>query len=167
LTTSGGFFDVPKKKELIKELEEKSTAADFWQDPQKARPVMRQLDHAKGTVELWTRLHQHVQDAAAHLDLAEEAKDEAEEKEAGLQIEKLVTELSELELRSLLNGPHDSSNAIITIHAGAGGTEAADWADMLLRMYTRWIERKGFQLETTDYLPGEGAGCMSAMLSAP
>ncbi len=124
---------------------------------------MRELDSAKGTVQLWTRLHQNVQDVAAHLDLAEEAKDEAEEKEVGVAIDKLVTELSELELRSLLNGPHDGNNAIITIHAGAGGTEAADWADMLLRMYTRWIERHGFQLETTDYLPGEGAGVRHVM----
>lgn len=161
--TSGGFFDVPKKRELIKELEAQSSAPDFWNDPQKARPVMRALDGAKGTVELWTKLHQHVQDVGAHLDLAEEAKDETEEKEVSKQIEKLNTELTELELRSLLSGPHDNSNAIITIHAGAGGTEAADWADMLLRMYTRWIERKGFQIEITDYLPGEGAGVRHVM----
>jgi peptide chain release factor 2 len=124
---------------------------------------MRELDSAKGTVDLWTRLHQNVQDVTAHLDLAEEAKDENEEKEVGKTIDKLVTELSDLELRSLLSGPHDNSSAIITIHAGAGGTEAADWADMLLRMYTRWIERHGFQLEITDYLPGEGAGVRHVM----
>jgi peptide chain release factor 2 len=119
---------------------------------------MRELDAAKDTVSLWTKLHQQLQDLSAHLELAEEAKDENEEKEVSKELEKLERELIDLELRALLSGQHDRSNAIITVHAGAGGTEAADWADMLLRMYTRWIERKGFQLEITDYLPGDGAG---------
>lgn len=160
---SGGFFDIPGKKNKITELELASSAPDFWNNPQAARPIMRELDAAKDSVALWTKLHAHHQDLTAHLDLAEEAKDESEEKEVATNLEKLEKELVQLELRSLLSGQHDNANAIITIHAGAGGTEAADWADMLLRMYTRWIERKGFQFEVTDFQPGEGVGVRHVM----
>jgi len=94
----------------------------------------------------------------AHLELAEEAADESEEKEVGLALQKLEASLNALEIRALLNAPHDNANAILTIHAGAGGTEACDWAEMLLRMYMRWAERKGFKIEITDFLEGDGAG---------
>lgn len=87
----------------------------------------------------------------------------SEENEIAQGIEKLAKNLSELEIKALLNGPFDKSNAIFTIHAGAGGTEACDWADMLLRMYTRWAERKGYSLDITDYLPGDGAGIKRVM----
>lgn len=119
---------------------------------------MRELTSAKDTVKLWNQLNQELQDLTAHLELSEEAGDENEEKEVEKGLSNLKTRLSDLEIRALLNGPHDFSNAILTIHAGAGGTEAADWADMLFRMYSRWVERKGMSMEIADILPGEGAG---------
>jgi peptide chain release factor 2 len=122
---------------------------------------MRQLDSAKDDLKTWTTLQQSLLDVTAHLDLAEEAGDQTEEKEVETTLAALGKKITDLEIRALLSGPHDKSNAIMTIHAGAGGTEAADWADMLLRMYTRWAERKGLEVEITDILAGDGAGIRS------
>lgn len=119
---------------------------------------MTELNQCKETVQLWSRHQQTLQDLTAHLDLAIEANDEGELKEVQSGLDKLSSDLSTLEIRALLSGPHDNSNAIMTIHAGAGGTEACDWAEMLFRMYSRWAERKGFQVDVVDFLPGDGAG---------
>ncbi len=119
---------------------------------------MRELESTKGTVQKWHQLEKNHQDLATHLELAEEAGDASEENEVAQGIEKLLSELRDLELKALLSKPHDNANAILTIHSGAGGTEACDWADMLLRMYNRWAERKGFEFEITDILLGEEAG---------
>jgi len=130
---------------------------------------MRELDGAKQAIGLWNELDRSLKDLTAHLDLAEEAGDEKEEKEVSDALAKLALKLSDLEVQALLNGPHDSSNAIVTVHAGAGGTEAADWAEMLLRMYMRWSERKGMTFEIMDILPGEGAGVrrVTALVKGP
>lgn len=119
---------------------------------------MRDLNAAKDTIAIWNNLSAQLQDLSAHLELAEEANDEAEEKEVARGLEKLIGQATDLEIRALLNSPHDKSNAILTIHAGAGGTEACDWAEILLRMYSRWIERKGMEMDITDILEGDGAG---------
>ncbi len=124
---------------------------------------MRDLTSAKEALKTWNDLSTHLQDLSTHLDLAEEAADENEEKEVASGLGKLQQTLSDLEIRALLNGPHDNSDAIMTLHSGAGGTEAADWAQMLFRMYTRWAERKGMQLEVTDFLEGDGAGLKRVM----
>jgi len=159
--TWGGFFDIPQKKKTVTKLEKQTSSADFWQEPHSAKGIMRQLDHARESVTLWDKLKKNHQDLSAHLDLAEEAKDIQEEKEVSNGLETLGTQLDELETRALLNGPHDFNNAIMTIHAGAGGTEAADWTEMILRMYSRWAEHKGFNMMITDVLPGEEAGIRS------
>lgn len=154
----GGFFDIPQKEKTIVNLEQKATSPDFWNDPLAAKPVMRQLENAKSTVQLYRRLKSTINDLSTHLDLVEEANDPQEENEVETQLLNLKEEVLKLELQALLSSPHDMSNAIMTIHSGAGGTEAADWADMLLRMYSRWADRKGFQMEILDFLPGEEAG---------
>jgi peptide chain release factor 2 len=130
---------------------------------------MRELDAAKAAIETFHRLGKSLEDLRAHLDLAEEMKSEADEKEVAAGLDKLKAEISELEIRALLGAPHDNADAILTIHAGAGGTEACDWAEMLLRMYLRWAERKGFKAEITDILEGDGAGIRRAtvMVSGP
>ncbi len=119
---------------------------------------MTELNQHKETVQLWEKYSQSLQDLIAHFELASEANDENEFKEVQLGLGKLSADLNVLEIRALLNGPMDNSNAIMTIHAGAGGTEACDWADMLFRMYSRWAERKGFEIDVVDTLPGDGAG---------
>jgi peptide chain release factor 2 len=123
---------------------------------------MRELDAAKAAVATWNRLGSSLDDLRAHLELAEEAKDEGEEKEVSAGLDRLRAELNDLEIRALLSAPHDNSDAILTVHAGAGGTEACDWAEMLLRMYLRWAERKGLKAEITDILDGDGAGIRRA-----
>jgi peptide chain release factor 2 len=123
---------------------------------------MRELDAAKADIAVLSRFTTALGDLKAHLDLAEEMKDENEEKDVAKGLEKLKAEVSDLEIRALLSQPHDNSEAILTVHAGAGGTEAADWAEMLLRMYLRWAERKGLKAEITDILAGDGAGIRHA-----
>lgn len=98
------------------------------------------------------------------IDLAEESNDASIEAEIGKDVEKLRNEIDNLELRNMLSGPDDAKNALLTIHSGAGGTEAQDWAEMLMRMYTRWCERHGFKVVLADMLEGEGAGIKSATL---
>ncbi|OVE76131.1 peptide chain release factor 2 [bacterium F11] len=147
-----------RKRDVVNQLQETTSAPDFWQDPQKAKKVMRQLDAAKGDIELWNTLVKKMEDISAHLELAIEANDASEEKDVANQLQTLETHISELEVRALLGDEHDMSNAILTIHSGAGGTEAADWTNMLLRMYMRYTERKGFKFSITDILPGDEAG---------
>jgi len=122
---------------------------------------MRELEAAKDSIRIWNDLEKAHQDLTAHLDLAEEAGDLKEEEEVAKGVDKILEELRQLELRALLSGPHDNADAILTIHSGAGGTEACDWTDMLFRMYNRWAERKGFSFEITDILLGEEAGIKS------
>jgi peptide chain release factor 2 len=138
------------------------SAPDFWNDKDAAREVIDRVSLLKGRVNPWKALHSEVSDLLVLMELAE-AEDEGPEKAATLkdiedQLNKVEPEYEALELRSLLNGPHDSGNAIVSIHAGAGGTESCDWADMLLRMYRRWIERNGYDEELIDYQPGDEAG---------
>ncbi len=167
--TWGGFFDLPGKKDIVARLEQESGHPDFWSNAQNAKRVMRELDTARAAIKTVDQIRTQLQDLSAHLELAEEAKDEAEEKEVAKGLSQLKTTLDDLEIRALLNGPHDNSDAIMTLHAGAGGTEAADWAQMLLRMYSRWVERKGMKMEITDILEVDGAGIrrVMAVVSGP
>ncbi|MCB4755666.1 MAG: peptide chain release factor 2 [Elusimicrobia bacterium] len=165
----GRFLDVAHKKDIVKELEQKTAADGFWNDTLAARKVMQELDAAKEAIQTWNELQQTHQDLNAHLDLAEEANDLEEEKDVAKGAEALASKLQGLELRALLSGPHDKSNAILSLHAGAGGTEACDWVEMLLRLYMRWVEKKGFEFEVTDLLEGDGAGFrnVTAMVRGP
>jgi len=119
---------------------------------------MRRLEDSRDSVGTWNKLNQSIQDLSAHLDLAEEAQDKTEEKDVSNHLIPITKKIGDLELSALLSGPHDTSNAILSIYAREGGTDAADWTEMLLRMYSRWAERKGFHFYITDLLPGEEAG---------
>ncbi len=116
-------------------------------------------------VEKWRTLEKRVKDIEELFILAEEERDSALGNEVQREIEQLSRELDDLELEIAFSGPYDSRNAILSIHAGAGGTESQDWANMLLRMYMRWAERKGYKAEILDISPGEEAGIKSAILS--
>lgn len=133
----------------------------FWDDPQKAQKQTSELSRIKSIIQGMKTLRTEVDDVLTLSELADEAEGD-EAVAVGQEVEELLGKLSSkmdlLELQSFLNGPHDSKNAILSIHAGAGGTESCDWADMLLRMYTRWAERSGFGVEVQDLQMGEEAG---------
>jgi peptide chain release factor 2 len=160
--TSGGFFDVDGKQSAIAALQERTEAPGFWNDNVGAQKVMQQMSGLKGWVESWTKLQRGLEDASSLIELAEESGDESLGADVTAELEGLAQGVADLEFRNMLSGEDDERSAILTIHAGAGGTEAQDWAEMLLRMYTRWADRKGFKLNMADRQDGDGAGLKSA-----
>lgn len=156
------FFDVDVKEQEVAALQGRTGAPDFWNDNIAAQKVMQQISDRKEWIDAWGRLQHMVDDTGSLLELAEESNDESFAAEIQVEIEKVRLEIGDLEFRKMLSGEDDSKNAILTIHAGAGGTEAQDWAEMLLRMYLRWCERKGYKVALVDRLDGDGAGVKSA-----
>jgi len=149
------------KKEEIARLESAAGDPGLWSDPDAAKESMQRLSALKGEVETWEGLAQRVRESAELLELVEEG-DEAILGELAEEVAHLEKELARREFTLLLSGPHDRDNAILSIHAGAGGTEAQDWTAMLLRMYLRWAERQGFRTQILDSLDGEEAGLKTA-----
>lgn len=135
---------------------------DFWDDPEAARATIAQVNALREWTDPWARLKGKVDELAELGELLEAEEDPALEAEWAREVEQLAGELEALELRNMLQGPDDHRNALLTVHPGAGGTESQDWAEMLLRMYVRWAERKGFEVELLDRLEGEEAGIKSA-----
>lgn len=135
---------------------------DFWNHPDKAKAISQEATNLKTEVEGHKALVQRVQDTLDYLDMAIEEGDTSLEGEIEDQYKELVKKVEKREVRMLLSGEYDKCNAIITFHAGAGGTEAQDWAQMLIRMYTRWAERNGYQITVMDLQPGDEAGIKSA-----
>ena len=168
LATYGGIFDGEKKLAKIAALEEKMAAPNFWEDQQAAQKVITATNRLKAAINPSKAFNLEVSDLNALFELVNENGDDSEqlsyEQEVIDLVESLQSKLDALELASFLTGPHDSCNAILTVHAGAGGTESCDWADMLLRMYSRWAERSGFTVDIQDIMPGEEAGISSATL---
>lgn len=139
-------------------------APEFWEDQEKAQKVLQESRALKGQVETLQNLEKRLEDLQVLLELAEEEKDESLLPELSQGKKELQGALERFELQLLLSDPYDKNNAILELHPGAGGTESQDWASMLLRMYTRWAEDHGYQVETLDYLPGEEAGVKSVTL---
>jgi peptide chain release factor 2 len=156
----GGFFDVEAKRTELQRLETQAAAPDFWNDQEKAQKILQRrarLERAINTAEGQRRL---VDDIAVLFEFA--AEDDASARELRESLKRLAEEVEESETQMLLGGENDSLNAIVAINAGAGGTDAQDWAEMLLRMYLRWCERRDFKTEMFDYQAGEEAGIKSA-----
>ncbi|KTS83587.1 peptide chain release factor 2 [Paenibacillus jamilae] len=139
-------------------------APDFWDDNEKAQGVIAEMNVVKSSVDSYEQLRQEYEDAGMMVELAEEEGDESLVGEVENSIKSLLSKLEEFELQLLLNQPYDKLNAILELHPGAGGTESQDWGQMLLRMYTRWGEKRGFKVETLDYLAGDEAGIKSVTL---
>ncbi len=156
---SGGGFDLPDKQSRIQELEKATSAADFWDDQQAAQGKMQELSALHTVVDRWLDFHDQASDALALTELAEDDAGMLEELQA--EAERLEAEFEKQQFLLALGGRHDGDSAIFSIHAGAGGTEAQDWAQMLLRMYLRWAERRGYTTTITDLTPGEEAGVKS------
>lgn len=163
-TRSGGFFDIPGRKQKIAALNEKRMAPGFWDNPEQARAVEKQIAEEESWVAAWERLRRQADDVLTLLELQQEDPETDLQEEIEREVAHLEQQLDELELRSLLTDPDDHRNAILTIHPGAGGTESQDWAEMLLRMYTRWGERHGYTVELLEYQAGDVAGIKSASL---
>jgi peptide chain release factor 2 len=136
----------------------------FWDNPEAAREVIAAANELKEWADPWHRLSAKVDELTELGELLEADEDPALSTEWAAEVEALAVELESLELKNMLQGPDDHRDALLTIHPGAGGTESQDWAEMLLRMYTRWAERKGFEVELLDRLEGEEAGIKSASL---
>ncbi|MGB0344744.1 MAG: peptide chain release factor 2 [Coraliomargarita sp.] len=162
------YLDGANKLKKIAELEAKMAEATFWDDQESARKVIAEVNRLKSAVNPARAFNSEVDDLRSMLELVEETGDDPDsaalEQEVIDTLARLAPKLDALELASFLTGPHDSCNALLTIHAGAGGTESCDWADMLLRMYTRWAERAGFTVDVQDIMPGEEAGVSSATI---
>lgn len=153
---SGGVFDSDSIYKKIAEQEELTTKTDFWNDQEKAQKVMNKIKSLKMRVEPWKELIDDVKDIEAMYELAEESDDSSLEDEIKQMYEVAKEKYEKQSVLNLLSGEVDNSSAFLTIHSGAGGTEAEDWAYMLSRMYTRWAERRGFKIDTVDILEAEG-----------
>ncbi|MCX5849079.1 MAG: peptide chain release factor 2 [Deltaproteobacteria bacterium] len=157
----GSAFDVPEIRLKIKDLEELSFKKDFWNDQDKAREVLQKKTKLSELLDRWDRFNSEINDIENLGSIALQEKDEQVLQDLAAELEQLNSAVGQEELKMMLNGEQDSMNAIISIHAGAGGTEAQDWAEMLLRMYLRWTEKKGFVTKIIDSLPGDEAGIKS------
>ena len=166
-TKSGCVFDVPAKAQTLHDLEQRSADPEFWSDPLEAQSTMRQISELRELTETWDTLDREVTDTLGlvELSLAEEDQEGSDlAAELAAETERLAERLEQLEFELVLSGDYDRGNAILAIHAGAGGTESQDWAEMLMRTYLRWAERRGYKVDILDLSPGEEAGVKSVTL---
>src|SRR4051812_43527601 len=156
------YLGIDQARARLAELEVEASQPDLWDDPDRARKVSGELSVVRDDVDLVDALERRVSDAQTLFDLAREESDESLEAEIVSELDDLRATLDKLELRALFTGEHDERDAICEVHSGAGGTDAQDWADMLLRMFTRWAERRGFSVELDERSEGQEAGITSA-----
>ncbi|PKR86257.1 peptide chain release factor 2 [Heyndrickxia camelliae] len=159
-----GSLDLENKEARIAELDEIMLEPNFWNDQQGAQKVINEANGLKDLVNEYKELVDTQENLELTHDLVKEEEDSELHAELESELHELVTRLNEFELQLLLSEPYDKNNAILELHPGAGGTESQDWGSMLLRMYTRWGEKKGFKVETLDYLAGDEAGIKSVTL---
>ncbi|WP_245680473.1 peptide chain release factor 2 [Bacillus marinisedimentorum] len=160
-----GLFDLSSKEKRIAELEERMAMPTFWDNQNEAQTVINEVNVLKDSVNKLKDLDERYENLTVSYELVKEEHDDDLREELESEITGLTEDMNEFELELLLSEPYDKNNAILEIHPGAGGTESQDWASMLLRMYTRWAEGKGYKVETLDYLPGEEAGVKSVTLN--
>ena len=161
----GGFFDIDRKKQEIAELEARTQLPGFWNDNIEAQKVMQEITTRKEWTEFWEQVDLKTSDFIDLIELAEDGGDKEMDAVLDAELHTIETALGELEFKNMLSGEDDKRNAIISIHSGAGGTESQDWAEMLLRMYIRWAERRGFKKELVDFQPGDEAGIKDATIT--
>lgn len=157
-----GIFDLDGLKTKIAALEQKSAEEGFWNNNQSAQSVLKEIAAHKRWIDSHGKLSRELTDTLELLDIVEPESPDATD--LGKTLEHIEEQLHKLEFATMLSGPDDARNAIMTIHPGAGGTESQDWAEMLFRMYNRWAERREFEVELLDYQVGEEAGLKSATL---
>jgi peptide chain release factor 2 len=152
----GGIFDLPSKRKELEKIEAQASAPEFWNDQMQAQKLLQHRSRLERIINRQEECESAIADAGVLFEFAEE--DESHLKELREHLENLVIKVDESENEMLLSGENDALNAICTIHPGAGGTDAQDWAEMLLRMYLKWAEKRGFKAEVLEYQPGQEAG---------
>ncbi|WP_286152057.1 peptide chain release factor 2 [Sporofaciens musculi] len=158
LAEMGIHFDLAGKERRIEELERKIEEPGFWDEPEESQRFMKELKYLKEQVETIKKLYTAYDDICLLIEMGYEENDPSMAEEIGAEIKEFEGVFEGLRIQTLLSGEYDSCNAIVTIHAGAGGTESCDWASMLYRMYSRFSERKGFSIQVLDYLDGDITG---------
>jgi len=159
-----GLLQIEKKINEIALLQQRSSDPDLWANPKDAQKVLQQLKNYESQVNMWKELNNRIDDLLIFAETAIEENAEGEEAELSKDLAKIKADVAGLELTTLLSGEYDSSNAILIINAGAGGTDAQDWAQILMRMYSRWAEKKGYRIEMPDISYGEEAGIKSVTI---
>lgn len=160
----GPLFDISQKKQEIEKLEKEMAAPGFWEDVERAQRIGQKSKKLQNIIQKYKLLKEQSEDLEVFIELAMEEAESGILSEIKSDMKKLKDEVGNLYLQTLLNGEYDHLNAILSFHAGAGGTEAQDWVEMLLRMYMRWAEKKGYNVKTLDYLAGDDAGVKSATI---
>lgn len=158
-------FDIPNLEKDLKELEVKTTNPDFWEDSKNSNIVLSKIKNLKNKCQKYRNLENEIDNTIELIELLKIEYDEDLAEEMVKDIKQIEKDIEKFEIETLLSGKYDKNNAILTIHPGAGGTEAQDWAEMLYRMYTRWANANGFKVEELDYLDGEEAGLKSVTFS--
>jgi peptide chain release factor 2 len=167
LRICGGFFDVPGAQKRLSELNSLMAGESFWNNRDQAQKLIEESNSLRNKIEPLLKAEKQLEDFRVMVELGEAEPESAQEKiqqELEKDLALYFKELDSLELKVFLKGPHDRSNCILSINAGAGGTESCDWANMLMRMYQRWAESRGWQVEVNDVLVGETAGIKSATI---
>lgn len=160
-STSWCVFDIPARQAELTEYEQQAEDPGLWNEPDRAQRLMKKMSGLREEVQDWAGLHKRIQDAIELAELGDEGlRDELETEVAGIE-----QEIGQREFDAMLSGPYDRGNALLAIHAGAGGTDSQDWAAMLERMYLRWAENRGFAVEILDTTEGEEAGIKSATIA--
>ncbi len=157
-------LDVENIAKELSELEAKTEAEDFWSDLENSQVVLKRISRIKEKIGSFEKFKSELSDIQTLFELAEEAEDAEAAAEIGELLNAIEKELADARIETLLSGPYDSNNAIMSFQAGAGGTEAQDWAEMLYRMYTHWAEKKGFSYKILDFIDGDEAGLKSASI---
>lgn len=154
-------FDIANLEKELRELEQQTTSQEFWENQQNTSQVLKRITEIKNKVEEYKLSKNTLDNLLDLVELLKIEKDEQLENELEKNVSNLSKQVDKLEISTLLSGKYDINNAIITLHPGAGGTEAQDWVEMLYRMYTRWANANGYKVEELDYLPGDEAGIKS------
>ena len=161
----GGIFDLDRKRSRIAQIEREATEENFWSDNLRAQELLKEKAGLELIIQTVEKAERELEDAQVLASLALEENDASAAGEASAALDALEKTVSSVELNRMLSGENDRSNCFLTINAGAGGTDSMDWAEMLLRMYTRFCERKGWDVEVTDFVAGEEAGAKNATIS--
>ncbi len=154
-------FDVIHLEEKLQKLEQKTLEQGFWENAKDSSKILKEITSLKSKLEEYKKVKENLENILEVVTFLKEEKDEQMEQELQESVKKLEKSVEKLEINTLLSGKYDVNNAMITLHPGAGGTEAQDWVEMLYRMYTRWANDNGYQVEELDYLEGEEAGIKS------